>query len=311
MFFEPNANSHSSKKNFYSVLGVGEETTESEIKSAYRKLSLKYHPDRNKSPDAQSKFQEINEAYETLSDPLKKEQYDFERSGTGNDLFNMMFGGGGPFGHKIIFQHHGSAGPSPFGNQINIEELFHQMNNIHNINQRKPELIDKNVTVSIEQAFHGCNIPIEIERVIVRNGQQIKETETIYVSIPQGIDHQERVVIPEKGHCIDDVHKGDIRLNIHITNSSPFQRQGLDLIYKKTITLKEALLGFAFDLQHINGQFFNFSNVNQIIRPGFKKKLPNLGMIRENNTGNLWIEFDVLFPESLTENQFAVLKDTL
>jgi DnaJ-class molecular chaperone len=85
----------------------------------------------------------------------------------------------------------------------------------------------------------------------------------------------------------------------------------LDLIYKKTITLKEALLGFTFDLQHINGQFFNFNNVNQIIRPGFKKKLPNLGMIRENNTGSLWIEFDVLFPESLTENQFAVLKETL
>jgi molecular chaperone DnaJ len=99
---------------FYEILGVTKESNENEIKKAYRELSLRFHPDRNPDPNATTKFQEISEAYETLSDPLKKQEYDHrgERNpflhghGHGmndfddiNNIFNMMFANGmGPMG---------------------------------------------------------------------------------------------------------------------------------------------------------------------------------------------------------------------
>ena len=98
-----------------------------------------------------------------------------------------------------------------------------------------------------------------------------------------------------------------------LENNTPFLRKGMDLIYKKTITLKEALVGFSFDVQHVNGKNISINNhVNQtIVKPGYTKSIPGLGMMRDNNTGNLIIEFSVEFPESLTEEQIAKLQEVL
>jgi DnaJ-class molecular chaperone len=98
-----------------------------------------------------------------------------------------------------------------------------------------------------------------------------------------------------------------------ISNETEFKRQGLDLIYKKTITLKEALCGFEFDINHINGKVLSFKNSTDpfIIKPGFRKIIPEFGMKRENNTGNLIIEFEVVFPDSLTKDTINKLSEIL
>ena len=82
---------------------------------------------------------------------------------------------------------------------------------------------------------------------------------------------------------------------------------------KKTITLKDALCGFKFELIHLNGKMLNFDNTTNItiIKPGFKKMISGLGLNRENNTGNLILEFGVEFPDSLTEEQIGVLSNIL
>jgi len=310
MFFHPPH--QTDDKNFYSILGVTPTATESEIKSAYRKLSLKYHPDRNKSSDAQKMFQELSDAYETLSDPNKKRQYDMQQNGGGgaeiNDFFNMMFSQGafGPPGRGP--QHFHAAGPrihifNGAPGAGGLEDFFHQ--------PQKPERIQKQINITIEQAYHGCNIPIEIERMVIRGEERSKENETIYVNIPQGIDTNETINLHDKGHCINDTIRGDVRLIIQVINNSSFQRNGLELFYKKTISLKEALLGFTFDLHHLNGKIFTFSNFGSIIQPNFKRRLQDLGMIRENNRGNLWIEFNIQFPETLTEQQMNSLKEII
>jgi DnaJ-class molecular chaperone len=303
MFFPP-------QNNYYEILGIKQTANETDIKNAYRKLSLKYHPDRNKEPTAQRMFQELGEAYETLSDPEKKRQYDMNCSGQPqddlNNIFNMMFAGGQhPFQNVQIFSRghpSGHPGGHPGGFPRNFEEIFHQMQ------RPKPERIEKQITITIEQSFHGCNLPIEIERVIVRGEERTKETETIYIPIPPGIDNNEKILLQNKGHCVNDVVNGDVYLTIQVINQSSFQREGLDLFFKKNISLKEALLGFTFDIHHLNGQVFSINNT-QIIQPYFKKKLSHLGMIRENNRGNLWIEFYIQFPETLTEQQTNALKE--
>jgi DnaJ-class molecular chaperone len=328
MFFQfppPPSSSQDKGKTYYTILGLEETATTAEIKSAYRKLSLKYHPDRNNSPDAQPMFQELGEAYETLSDAEKKRQYDQSLHGNPNDelnhILNMMFSQGFPpmgqgmppmgQGHQMHQQPMGQGQGLHFFRQNSTHAMPHPFDPFfQNRQPQKPDRIQMTTTLTLEQAFQGCSIPIVIERTVVSGEERTKETETIYVPIPQGIDHNETIILENKGHHINDV-KGDVRLTIQLENNSAFLRNGLDLIVKQNISLKEALLGFSFDIHHPNGKTFTFTNTTQIIHPNFKKKIPELGMIRENMQGSLWIDFNVVFPETLTEEQMATLKTIL
>ena len=121
------------------------------------------------------------------------------------------------------------------------------------------------------------------------------------------------VILRNQGHQISESIKGDVKVNIKIKNDTPFKREGLDLIYNKTITLKEALCGFSFDLKHINKKVFTFNNqVNTtIIKPGQTKVIPNMGMIREKHIGNLIVKFEVLFPDTITDEDTEKLKEIL
>ena len=127
------------------------------------------------------------------------------------------------------------------------------------------------------------------------------------------MDDGEIVLLQDKGHIINDQLKGDIKITVHVENNSPFIRSGLDLLYRKSITLKESLCGFAFEMSHLNGKTLCMNNMTgkTIIKPKFRKIIPKMGMMREQNIGNLIIEFDVDFPESLTDEQIQVLTETL
>jgi DnaJ-class molecular chaperone len=308
--------------NHYEVLGVSNDAGETEIKKAYRSLSLKYHPDRNSSEEAISKIQQINEAYEILGDEGKRQQYDMELSGGGmpgfggmpfshmnsmnefndiNNIFNMMFGGGGgmPGGPNIRVFHSGGPG-------INIRTEFH-----HNFNQR-PEPINRQIQITIEQSYQGCVFTLDIERVVIENNNRRTENETIQITIPKGIDNDETIVLGDKGNVING-QRGELRLNVKVINNSDFKRNGLDLIYNKKISLKEALCGFVFEINHLNGKRLSLNNTNNptVIKPNFRKTIQNMGITRENSTGNMIIEFEVEFPDSFTSEQIEGLRNTL
>jgi len=322
-------------KSYYEILEIPKTASETEIKKAYRTLSLKYHPDRNKSPDAQSTFQKISEAYETLGDPNKRKQYDvggngfpfqmgpggqggFDDMGELGNIFNMMFGGafpggmpggqgggphihvfrGGPGGiHRMNSQN--SPGMDPFSN------IF--------ANMQKPPPIIKSIRITIEQAYLGCSLPIEVERWVLQNDTKHHEFETIYVPIHRGIDENEFIILREKGNIVNDTLKGDVKITIQIDNSSVFKRHGLDLIYTKTLTLKEALCGFSIELMHLSGKKLTLSNITNrtIISPNSKKVIGEFGMVRENMIGNLIIDFVIQFPEKISDEQSKILADIL
>jgi DnaJ family protein B protein 4 len=296
--------------NHYETLGVSNDASEDQIKRAYRKLSLQYHPDRNSSPEAQPKFQAINEANEILGDPGRRQQYDNELNGGGarmdmmngqefrdiNHIFNSFFGGGGP--GPGIHMFHGGGGPG-FPNMF-----FESMN--------KPPPIVKNLVLTLEQSYSGGSFPIELEKWSLMNNVKTTEKQTVYINVPPGIDDNEMIVIREMGNSINQSIKGDVKITISISNNSAFTRHGLDLVYKKKITLKEALCGFEFELPHISKKTLSFKNKlnHAIVSPGYKKVIPEYGMKRESHVGNLIIEFDVIFPEQLpieTVNAIAEL----
>lgn len=305
-------------ENFYNILGVSENATKDEIKKAYRSLQMKYHPDKNPgSQESINMTQKINEAYETLGDEKKKQEYDMMRNNPFmrmdsqgphnmdvplNDIFNMMFGGASPFGMP------GMPG-IPQGAKIHI---FHggPMNFQQAMN--KPIPIMKSLQITMAQVFSGASIPLEIERWILENGIKVFEKETIYVDVPQGIDENEMIVLRDRGNIISDQCKGDIKINILIQNNAAFKRSGLDLILDKTISLKEALCGFSFELNYINGKSYTLNNnKGSIVPPEYKKVYPEMGLKRGEHKGNLIIHFHIDFPSILTNEQIDKLSAIL
>jgi DnaJ-class molecular chaperone len=318
----------------YEILGVQKNADDEEIKRAYRKLSLRYHPDRNTDPDATKKFQEINNAYESIKTADLRQQREFQThspfaNGPGpgpgpgdfddiNNMFNTVFGGfGNPMNPMNNFANGFSNGfqngPGPniriFHNGGNVPmdflHIFQQMN--------KPPPIVKTVDISLKQCYDGCSIPLEIERWIMDGNIRKTETETIYINVPMGIEENEFVMVQERGNIVNENLKGDIKIGFRILNTTSFERAGLDLIYKKTISLKEALCGFSFEIRHLNDKtlsIHNKTNVN-VISPGYRKMFPQMGMKRNGTTGNLIVELNVQFPDKLSTEQMEILGQIL
>jgi DnaJ-class molecular chaperone len=267
-------------KNFYNILGVNEKSTKDEIKKAYRSLQMKYHPDKNMSnPDAINMTQQINEAYEILGDEQKREEYDnarnnpnpFMRMNTDggmdinvDDIFNMFFGGGGPFGGSMGGMTMGgmSMGGMPMG--MGMGGMKGMPPGVHifhggpmGINQafQKPTPIMKTIDINMEQVLSGATIPLEIERWVIENGLKIFETENIYVTVPQGIDDNEMIILRDKGNVLNENVKGDVKIFVKITNDTIFKTdKGLaTIIVDNDIEIK----GLPNNITFLGGDFGN------------------------------------------------------
>ena len=185
----------------YTTLGVLQNANQAEIKKAYRKLSMQYHPDRNNNdPEATRKFQEISSAYDLVDSEDKRRSYDLSQSLGINgdvgpipeDLMKMFMSSGlmnlfnGENPNLQVFTSHdfGQDGmPCP-----NFATPFKQA-------LQKPQPIIKKIKISINQAFLGGSIPLEIERKILINNNTETEIETIYINIPTGIDDKEMIIM--------------------------------------------------------------------------------------------------------------------
>uniref|UniRef100_A0A6C0KZB8 J domain-containing protein n=1 Tax=viral metagenome TaxID=1070528 RepID=A0A6C0KZB8_9ZZZZ len=332
-----------STEDYYKLLEISENASQEEVKKSYRKLSLKWHPDKNPgNPDASLMFQKISEAYETIGDAEKRQEYDmmkknpflrgqnFEQGmpfNDMNDLFSMFFnsnGNGNPMQNQTMHQmHHPMQGFPPemahlFGGMgipggLNGGNIRIFRNGVQvNPMMEKPVPIVKNITITMEQVFCGGNIPIEIERWVLENGNKVFETVTIYIEIFKGIDNNEIIILRDQGNVMSEKCKGDVKIFIKVDNHCKFERKGLDLIYIHKISLKESLCGFSFDLKHLNGKSYTINNKSgNIIPPNYNKIIPNMGLTREGHNGNMIVQFEVDFPTTLTSEQLEGLSTIL
>ena len=165
----------------------------------------------------------------------------------------------------------------------------------------------------MEEAYNGCCKPLDIERWVTRFHRKVREKETIYVDVPQGIGDNENIIVKEKGNMYSKNSIGDIKVMISIdTSNCIMEREGLNLIYKHTITLKEALCGFSFDLEHINGKKFRINNGDgSVVGVNYQKVCTGLGMKRGEHRGNLIIIFNIKFPIKISLKQVEQLKNIL
>lgn len=319
-------------KTNYEVLGVDKGVSSDEIKKAYRKLSMQWHPDKNlNNKKAEERYKEITSAYTILSDPKKRKEYDFSLNnpfgggsnmGDISDLLKTFFGsGGGPGGGLNGFggggfppgfpPGFGRGGPNVRIFTDNDSHASHMFFPGMDMEKPLPAPIVKKISISLKDAYTGITVPVSISRWRVYNNKKIYEDETIYIKIPPGIDNDEIINHKGKGHIIDNHTKGHVKIHISIKKHDLFIRDGIDLIYTKNITLKEALCGFSIEIMHLNSKSYKINNTDVIIHPSFIKSVSNHGMKRNGMAGDLIIKFNIKFPDSLEPNVIEQLKQLL
>lgn len=296
-------------KDYYDILGVKRGASADELSKAYRELARKYHPDLNPKDDsAKEKFQEVQSAFDVLSDPKKREQYDrfgpgFENmggpggpgagpqgwpgggfgGGQGNvnvDL-NDLFGGGGGGGFSDLFKHFG-GGAGPAGARPRAPQRGHDL--------------EHELTVPFASAVKGGQAALNLRRA---NGK----SESISVKIPAGIDDGKKIRLRGQGDPgPGGGPAGDILLTIRVAPHPVFVRTGMRLDVVAPITLAEAAEGAKIDVPTPHGI------VTLTVPPGAssgkKLRLKGQGVQPANKSpGDLYVELQIVMPEGLTAEE--------
>jgi len=223
------------------------------------------------------------------------------------EVFNMFFASGrDPFSQ---FGGHPMGGMGGMG-QPNIR-VFHNGRPAHS-RPKKPDPIKQTINLSLKQAYEGSNaFVVTIQKRITKLGTTTMENETIYIEIPEGIDNDEKVYLKDRGHIIDNL-SGDIELTFKVLNDTNYIREGMNIVINKEISLKDALCGFSFEIDHINGKNYKISNQQgNIIKPGYVREICGMGMKRNSQVGRLFIKFNIKFPEKLSEEQIETISEIL
>ncbi len=289
-------------QDYYETLGLKKGASADEIKKAYRKLAVKYHPDKNPGDaKAEERFKEINEAYAVLSDPQKKAQYDqfgsagfhqrysqedifrgfdvgdlFREMGLGGDIFTQMFGGGG--GRR-------SAGG------FNFRQARPQRGEDHTME----------VTVSFRDAFNGCEKRVAFKR----DGKR----EELSVKVPKGIaDGAKLRLAGQGGTSTTGGPAGDLYLTVRISPDPVYAREGDDIVVERLIRFTEAALGTALEIETLDGT--KRIKVPAGIQPGTKIRLKGLGFPHQGKTsrGDFYVRINVRVPDQLTGTQRELLE---
>jgi DnaJ-class molecular chaperone len=291
------------KRDYYDVLGVSKTATAAELKSAYRKLALEWHPDRNKSPEAESKFKEINEAYQVLSDSKKKQMYDqfghaafdpsMGGSAAGNPFGGVDFGGFNRQGGQNPFTYYYStSGNNPFGDAAGFsdpfeifEQFFGGANPFGRQAQRKPH--------------YSLRVPF---LTAVKGG-----TETVKIG-----DKSHTIKVPAGTDSGTRLRFSDFDITFEVEPHAHFKREGADIYIDKEVPFTQAILGGETSVTTLEG------DLKIKIRPGTQpgtvvrlsgQGAPKLNSFRKSDRGDFYIRFVIKFPEKLSGRQRQLLEE--
>jgi curved DNA-binding protein len=295
-------------RDYYNILGMNKNSSDGEIKRAYRKLAMKYHPDRNPNrKEGEERFKEINEAYAVLSDKEKRKQYDtfgaegFRQRFTQEDIFrgvdfeeilSSLFGGRG----KREFRF-GRRGGYDFGDLFG-QTAYQDMGRM----SQKGEDILYELTISLEESAFGGE-----KRISYRKNGKMEE---VSVKIPRGIPSGKKLRLAGKGiEGKNGGPPGDLYLQINIKGHSFFIREGDDLIVDKEINFSEAVAGATVEVPTLEGK--------KIVRvpPGTqshtKMRLKGLGVphFQGEGRGDEYVKVIVKVPKKLTEKSRKLIEE--
>ena len=272
---------------FYSVLGVSKNATSQEIKTAYRKLALKWHPDKNKSSEADAKFKEINKAYEVLSDTKKRDTYDqygesaFKGGAAGGQSYSYNQG---PFSYTYSSQGGNPFENIDFGGFSNPFDIFEEFFGFHSPNSRANRKKLFSIELDFEEAVHGVEKMVHIEN----KNQKIK--------IPAGVADGNRIRF------------SNFDLEVRVRDHHLFRREGQDIYINKEISFRQAVLGDVIEVETLDKPLK--IKVRKGTQPGTIIRLRGVGVVypNTNHKGDEYVILKIKIPDRASSKAKKLLE---
>jgi DnaJ-class molecular chaperone len=283
------------KRDFYEVLGVNKGAGAADIKAAYRKKALEWHPDRNKSPDAEEKFKEINGAYEVLSNAQKKQAYDQ----FGHAAFDPSAGGGfgnrtytdqsGPFTYTWSGGGGGPTADFDFGGFSNPFDIFEQFfgggGATFGGGRSRRQIPTYKIQLTFLEAAHGC------EKEVSLDGTRKK------IKVPAGVDDGQRIKF------------SDFVLYVDVLPDKIFKREGNDIFINQNISYTQAVLGDEIEVSSLDKPIK--IRIKAGTQPGTLVRLRGHGIrdVQGYGVGDLYIRLNLVVPSRLSSRQKDLIRD--
>ncbi|CAH9090467.1 unnamed protein product [Cuscuta epithymum] len=305
------------RMDYYSLLKVDKTATDEDLKKAYRKLAMKWHPDKNPTNklQAEAMFKQISEAYEVLSDPQRRQVYDQygeeglkdmsvsnEQPGYQNgfnprnaeDIFAEFFGsspfgfgssgggGGGSGRSSNRFTSYDGGGNSSTNSTGNGDYRFFRSTSDGNSNssmtKQKPAPVETKLACSLEELYCGSTRKMKISRTVLNaNGRLQQESEILSIDLKPGWKKGTKITFPEKGNEQVNQLPADLVFVIDEKPHEVFKRDGNDLVITFTITLAEAIGGTTLNVTTLDGRNLPIT-VKEMVRPGYEMVVEGEGM---------------------------------
>lgn len=315
-------------KDYYNILGVSEGASKEEIKKAFRKLAKEHHPDRHKGdPEAEAKFKDLSEAYSTLSDDQKRQEYDMLRKyggQPGGGFPGGGFGAGGPEGFD--FSHFGQRGQGGnftfrfggrgfedledilgglfggggFGGQRGPDPFADMQRKAQQRRgARKGSDVNLTVKVSFDQMVKGTSRKIRTR----------DKGKSLRVKIPRGVEDGAKIRLRGQGHLGSyGGQNGDIILTVRVMPDQNFEREGNNVITSVEVSFKDAILGVKKNVKTLTKTVA--LNIPPGTQPGTRMRLKGMGLsVGDAPAGDLFVEVKVTIPKEITDDQRKLLEE--
>lgn len=309
-------------EDYYQLLGIDKKATTEEIKKAYRKLALKWHPDKNPNnkTQAEEKFKKISEAYAVLSDQEKRNQYDtygsadqFRQKYSQEDIFrnfdlnDLLRGFGFDFGGSGGRARTGTGGGARRrgGAQQGYDpfaDLFGGGGQTYGHMPQHGQDLQYNLSITLEESVSGAEKKLALQRE--------DRVDEINVKIPPGISTGKKLrLVGKGGQGFDGGHAGDLYLNITILPHPLFARDGNDIYFEKSVNFTQAVLGTTIDVPTLDGATKRLK-----IPPGTqsntKIRMKGFGIpgLKGGTKGDQYVKINVIVPRHLSEKQTTLIK---
>lgn len=278
---------------YYNILGVPDKATNDEIKKAYRRLASQHHPDKGGD---KARFQEIQQAYDTLSDNNRRQQYDMQLNGFGGGDGVRFHWRSSDMDHpdiSEIFRNFGfGPGADPFGQ-------FRQR-------ERRNKDLRVEIPITLKETLSDQTKTISVQTT---NG----ERSTVEVNIPRGVTSGTQIKYTGAGdNLFNTIPRGDLYVQFSVQNNPGFVANGLDLYVQTSVNCFEAIVGKDVEIVGLDDKVFSVS-IPPGTQTGTRFRLAGQGLYQMNSSvrGNLYVELLITIPDNLSDSQLEIVRSLI